>query len=132
MRYVRTKTGHREFGVISTAQAAKILRPAGPIWLPEGIPGARGCGNLHCEGKPDRMKQLQGAGFTYFADFCEFVASDFDRICDARKGDLSLVRNKPGYEYHLIVRLVVDREGIRWDIVTGVPSRVCRDATLWP
>lgn len=79
------------------------------------------------------MVQLNGMGFSYFADFCEYVAGGFTKICDANRGDLSIVRRKDGFDFHLIIRWMNGAEhGGRWEIVTGVPSRVVRDRTIWP
>lgn len=132
MSFIRTKAGKRSFGIITPEQGRFIKRPSVPIWLPVGIPGPRGYGNAHCESNADRMRKLNGLGFRYFADFCEAVADGFTSIRDAKKNDLAIVNRHGGYDCHLIIRYKHDDDGERWDIITGVPSRVCRDAIIWP
>lgn len=132
MPFVLTKARNRTFGLITPSHADHIGQPSAPIWLPVGISGARGYGNPHCQDNPSRMKQVNGAGFIYFSDFCEFVAGGFTRICDAKRGDLSIVRRHDGFDCELIIRFKDDGEGTRWDIVTGVISRANRDSILWP
>lgn len=126
--FVRCPAGYH-FGVIDDSVAEAIGRPAGPICLPYGVPGAKGFGQQHIEQYPSRMARIQWFDFSTFVDYAYFICQHYEWIADGQDGRLVLVRSKDGY-HHVVI---VQHNGTQslWTITTGIPKRVHRGEKLW-
>lgn len=121
--------GSPHFGEIDDSIAKAIGRKPGPIYLPHGIEGARGFGNLHVEGHTSRMTLIKRLGFPTFIDYAEFVCGEYERITDGERDRLVLVRLKDAMDCAVVVQFFEDNGS--WRISTGIPKRVHRGANLW-
>jgi hypothetical protein len=115
--------GSIDLGTINNIAAAKINRPAGPIRLPEGVPGRRGHGLLHIESNPHHSRMIKGLGFATAIDFVVDVAQNWSVILQGKNDRLILVREVTGYGYRIIVECSLHNGARCWSVVTAIPTR---------
>ena len=115
--------GTIKIGAIDDVAAAAIKRPAGPIHLPEGIPGRKGFGLLHIESNPGRVTMIKGLGFTNAINFIADVARNWTAILQGDDDRIILIREKDGYGQRIIVEQIRHKNAVCWSVITAIPAR---------
>ncbi|WP_343869174.1 hypothetical protein [Caenispirillum bisanense] len=132
--YISTFAGSTDFGLISSDQASAIGQPSGPIRLCHGVPGRNGFGLTHIEGYENRLRELNGLGFSSVITYCHYVAENFEAIHEGHSGRLIVARKRLDrrlVHLTLVLDLRSTSDGHVWSIVTGLPKRVLREPVLW-
>lgn len=116
-----TSTGAVDFGHIDDRTAQDLGIPPGPIRL---LRGNEKFGYQHVSRNADRMKKLNGLGFSDFAVFCELVAQSYTRIKAGERGRQIVIHYHLAHGLRLVLQPVTDEVvGFYWSIVTGIPGR---------
>ena len=123
--YVLTSTGSKDFGEISPEISKIIGRQAGKIRFRIGVRNddVGDYGEKHIE-RPDRLSQLNFAGFNNARDFIEYTCNNFDEIYSSGKR-LMLTKVEGGHT--CIIELKPNSDGDFYDVITGL---ICRRKSI--
>ena len=113
-----------DIGAIDDVAAAAMKRDAGPIRLPEGIPGANGFGLLHLQSNASRMEQIKGLGFSNAIDFVVGIAVNWEEIREGNNGRLILIRPYKAYGLRGVVEWTQHNGTGCWSLTTAIPGRM--------
>ena len=123
--YVLTSNGSKNFGEISPEISKIIGRQAGKIRFRIGVRNddVGDYGEKHIE-RPDRLSQLNFAGFNNARDFIEYTCNNFDEIYSSGKR-LMLTKVEGGHT--CIIELKPNSDGDFYDVITGL---ICRRKSI--
>lgn len=129
-RSVTAPNGSMKFGEISEDVANAIGVPAGEIRLQNGFQGrgGQGFGLVHLRDKPERVRQLDGIGFSSIERFVYRVAQGYTKVFKDKTEGLVLVMEHNSYHCRIVVRWN-DERGF-WSVTTGLPIRRSPDELL--
>ena len=122
--YVLTKSGSRDFGVITPEMSSAIKREGGKIRLEVGFQkDGHGFGAAHIE-RSDRLKQLRSNGFACARDYIEFVAKDFDAIYQGEGNNIVIAKiGKSADIAFLSLKQDVHDKEVYWTVESAFISR---------
>lgn len=120
---------HRErfFGILCECAAAAMGEPPGFIVLKYGLATARGFGLQHIKSKDDRVRSINGLGYSSVNQFVHDVCQRWTIVLRGKDGKYILVWQTRGFD----LAVVLDRRNNEWSITTAMANRVVRGEKIY-